>query len=71
MIDTLYWTSNNQRVADREFFTGRVRNGQLEIVTDTKVGTWVPVYLKKDVVENTAPTSIDQVIKLVVGDPPS
>ena len=52
------WKSNNQRVADREIFTGRIRGGQLEIVPDPKTGDFVPVYLDAPPV-NTPPEYSD------------
>lgn len=46
----LRWDSNNQQVADRELFHGRVRAGALEICTDEKTGRFVGVHLQADVV---------------------
>lgn len=47
MADELRWDSNNQRVADRELFVGRVRGGALEISTDDKTGRFVGVHLAR------------------------
>lgn len=69
-MDILLWESNNQRVADREVATCRVRNGQLEIVPDSKTGVYVPVYLKSDVQANTPPTSVNHTVTIVSETPP-
>lgn len=47
MADELRWDSNNQRVADRELFHGRVRDGALEICPDPKTGAFVGVHLAR------------------------
>lgn len=67
MTDILVWDSNNQRVADREIFTGRVRDGRLEIVTDHKSGSFVGVHLKST--GNTPPTLVAQDLDFVIGEP--
>lgn len=71
MSDILLWKSNNQRVADREVATCRVRNGQLEIVPDPKTGVYVPVYLKSDAQTNVPPASVSHTVTIVSGEPPT
>ena len=68
------WKSNNQRVADREIFTGRIRGGQLEIVPDPKTGEFVPVYLdagQSAPPVNTAPVAISpDPVTIIIGGTP-
>lgn len=69
MTDQVYWASNNQRVADREFGIYRIRDGQLELMPDLKSGNFVGVYLKSTAPTNTPPTIVPQDLDFVIGEP--
>lgn len=67
MTDQVYWGSNNQRVADREFGIYRIREGQLQLMPDLKTGNFVEVYLKATEPVNTPPEYSATYLKYEVG----